>query len=46
MAFQREIGNGAAELPNFDGFVEWGGGKCVIILWVDHQMHHIMGVSF
>ena len=46
MSFQCEVRTLWAELPHFDGVVQRGTRKLVVIFRVYYNLHHIMCVSF
>uniref|UniRef100_A0A6B0UT11 Putative secreted protein n=1 Tax=Ixodes ricinus TaxID=34613 RepID=A0A6B0UT11_IXORI len=45
VAVQREVGGHGSQLPHLDRPIERGAGKGVVILRVDDNLHHIMGVT-
>ena len=45
MALQSKVGMRGAELPDLDCPVEGGTGKLVVVLGVEHDHHHIVGVA-
>lgn len=45
VALHREIRRSRAEIPNFDCLIQTGRRKCVVVLRVDDELHHVMTVT-
>mmetsp|Transcript_20282 Transcript_20282/g.32462 ORF Transcript_20282/g.32462 Transcript_20282/m.32462 type:complete len:603 (-) Transcript_20282:150-1958(-) len=44
--FQREMRHRRVEAPDFDTAIERRRRKRVVVLWIDRNLHHIVGVPF
>ncbi len=45
VALEGEVRHQTPQLPHLDGLVKRGRGECVVVLRVDHNLHHVVGVA-
>jgi len=45
VAFEGEIGDWGAEVPNFDGMIQRGGSKGVGVLWIELDLHDVVRMA-